>query len=197
MFDRFRSAQGVTWLVVFLGNPGAKYNGTRHNAGFMAADAMAKELNVAINKLRFKALTATVTIGGEKVLLMKPQTYMNLSGEAVGQAAKFYKISPERIIVVSDEVAMPIGKLRIRKSGSAGGHNGLKDIIRHLGTQDFPRIRMGVGAAPHLDYDMADWVLSTFKNKDAEDMQDLAERVSKAVQCYITEGPDRAMNKFN
>ncbi len=197
MFDRFRASQGVTWLVVFLGNPGAKYNGTRHNAGFMAADAMAKELNVAINKLRFKALTATVTIGGEKVLLMKPQTYMNLSGEAVGQAAKFYKISPERIIVVSDEVAMPVGKLRIRKSGSAGGHNGLKDIIRHLGTQDFPRIRMGVGAAPHPDYDMADWVLSTFKNKDAEDMQALAERVSKAVQCYITEGPDRAMNKFN
>ena len=197
MFDRFRTSQGVTWLVVFLGNPGAKYNGTRHNAGFMAADAMAKELNVAINKLRFKALTATVTIGGEKVLLMKPQTYMNLSGEAVGQAAKFYKISPEHVIVVSDEVAMPIGKLRIRKSGSAGGHNGLKDIIRHLGTQDFPRIRMGVGAAPHPDYDMADWVLSTFKNKDAEDMQDLAERVSKAVQCYITEGPDRAMNKFN
>ena len=197
MFDRFRTSQGVTWLVVFLGNPGAKYNGTRHNAGFMAADAMAKELNVAINKLRFRALTATVTIGGEKVLLMKPQTYMNLSGEAVGQAAKFYKISPERIIVVSDEVAMPIGKLRIRKSGSAGGHNGLKDIIRHLGTQDFPRIRMGVGAAPHPDYDMADWVLSTFKNKDAEDMQDLAERVSKAVQCYITEGPHRAMNKFN
>ena len=197
MFDRFRTSQGVTWLVVFLGNPGAKYNGTRHNAGFMAADAMAKELNVAINKLRFKALTATVTIGGEKVLLMKPQTYMNLSGEAVGQAAKFYKISPERIIEVSDEVAMPIGKLRIRKSGSAGGHNGLKDIIRQLGTQDFPRIRMGVGAAPHPDYDMADWVLSTFKNKDAEDMQDLAERVSKAVQCYITEGPDRAMNKFN
>ena len=197
VFDRFRSPQGVTWLVVFLGNPGAKYNGTRHNAGFMAADAMAKELNVAINKLRFKALTATVTIGGEKVLLMKPQTYMNLSGEAVGQAAKFYKISPEHVIVVSDEVAMPIGKLRIRKSGSAGGHNGLKNIIRHLGTQDFPRIRMGVGAAPHPDYDMADWVLSTFKNKDAEDMQALAERVSKAVQCYITEGPDRAMNKFN
>lgn len=197
VFDRFRSPQGVTWLVVFLGNPGTKYNGTRHNAGFMAADAMAKEFNIAINKLRFKALTATVTIGGEKVLLMKPQTYMNLSGEAVGQAAKFYKISPEHVIVVSDEVAMPIGKLRIRKSGSAGGHNGLKNIIQHLGTQDFPRIRMGVGAAPHPDYDMADWVLSTFKDKDAEDMQALAERVSKAVQCYITEGPDRAMNKFN
>lgn len=197
MFDRFRSAQGVTWLVVFLGNPGTKFNGTRHNAGFMAADAMAKELNVSINKLRFKALTAQVEIGGEKVLLMKPQTYMNLSGEAVIQAARFYKVSPEHIIVVSDEVAMPIGKLRIRKSGSAGGHNGLKNIIQHLGTQDFPRIRMGVGAAPHPDYDMADWVLSTFKNQDAEDMQALAERVSKAVQYYIIEGPDRAMNKFN
>ena len=197
MFDKFRSAQGVTWLVVFLGNPGTRFDGTRHNAGFMAADAMAKEFNIAINKLRFKALTATVEINGEKVLLMKPQTFMNLSGEAVIQAARFYKISPEHIIVVSDEVAMPIGKLRIRKSGSAGGHNGLKNIIQHLGTQDFPRIRMGVGAAPHPDYDMADWVLSTFKNKDAEDMLALAERVSKAVQCYITEGPDRAMNKFN
>ena len=197
MFDSFRSAQGVTWLVVFLGNPGTKYNGTRHNAGFMAADAMAKELNVSINRLRFRALTAQVTIGGEKVLLMKPQTYMNLSGEAVIQAARFYKISPEHIIVVSDDVAMPVGKLRIRKSGSAGGHNGLKNIIAQLGTQDFPRIRMGVGAAPHPDYDMADWVLGTFKDQDAEDMQKLAERVPKAVQCYITEGPDRAMNKFN
>ena len=181
MFDRFRSAQGVTWLVVFLGNPGTKFNGTRHNAGFMAADAMAKELNVSINKLRFKALTAQVEIGGEKVLLMKPQTYMNLSGEAVIQAAKFYKISPEHIIVVSDEVAMPIGKLRIRKSGSAGGHNGLKNIIQHLGTQDFPRIRMGVGAAPHPDYDMADWVLSAFKDQDAVDMRDAALRAAHAA----------------
>ena len=193
----FNKPGAAAWLVVFLGNPGTKYAGTRHNAGFMAADAMEKRAGVRINKLRFKALTAQVGIGGEKVLLMKPQTYMNLSGEAVIQAAKFYKISPEHIIVVSDEVAMPIGKLRIRKSGSAGGHNGLKNIIQHLGTQDFPRIRMGVGAAPHPDYDMADWVLSTFKNKDAEDMQALAERVSKAVQCYIIEGPDRAMNKFN
>ncbi len=197
MFDKFRSNSGVSWIVVFLGNPGPKYNGTRHNAGFMAADAMAKQLNVSINKLRFKALTATVSIGGEKVLLLKPQTYMNLSGESVGQAAKFYKVSPEHIIVISDEVALPVGKLRIRKSGSAGGHNGLKNIIQHLGTDRFPRMRMGVGSAPHPDYDMADWVLGTFKNKDAEDMAALAEKVSDAVQCYIKEGPDRAMNKFN
>ena len=197
MFDKLRSGGCVSWIVVFLGNPGLRFNGTRHNAGFMACDAMEKEFGISVNRLRFKALTATVTVGGEKVLLMKPQTFMNLSGEAVIQAAKFYRVSPEHIIVVSDEVALPIGKLRIRKSGSAGGHNGLKNIILHLGTETFPRIRMGVGSAPHPDYDMADWVMSTFKNQDAADMEELAERVSKAVQCYITEGADRAMNIYN
>lgn len=197
MFDKFRSRGGVSWIVVFLGNPGPKYRDTRHNAGFMAADAMEKKLGVSINKLRFKALTAQATLGGEKVLLLKPQTYMNLSGESVSPAAAFYKVPPERIIVVSDEVSLPIGKLRIRKSGSAGGHNGLKNIIAMLGTDAFPRIRMGVGAPPHADYDMADWVLSSFKNQDADDMRSLAVRVCDAVECYIAEGPDRAMNKFN
>ena len=163
----------------------------------MAADAMEKKLGVSINNLRFKALTAQATLGGEKVLLLKPQTYMNLSGESVSPAAAFYKVPPEHIIVVSDEVSLPIGKLRIRKSGSAGGHNGLKNIIAMLGTDAFPRIRMGVGAPPHVDYDMADWVLSSFKNQDADDMRSLAVRVCDAVECYIAEGPDRAMNKFN
>ena len=197
MFDKVRSRGGVSWIVVFLGNPGPKYRDTRHNAGFMAADAMEKKLGVSINKLRFKALTAQATLGGEKVLLLKPQTYMNLSGESVSPAAAFYKVPPEHIIVVSDEVSLPIGKLRIRKSGSAGGHNGLKNIIAMLGTDAFPRIRMGVGAPPHADYDMADWVLSSFKNQDADDMRSLAVRVCDAVECYIAEGPDRAMNKFN
>ena len=197
MFDKFRSRGGVSWIVVFLGNPGPKYRDTRHNAGFMAADAMEKKLGVSINKLRFKALTAQATLGGEKVLLLKPQTYMNLSGESVSPAAAFYKVPPEHIIVVSDEVSLPIGKLRIRKRGSAGGHNGLKNIIAMLGTDAFPRIRMGVGAPPHADYDMADWVLSSFKNQDADDMRSLAVRVCDAVECYIAEGPDRAMNKFN
>jgi len=197
MFDKLRAAGGVSWIVVFLGNPGIKYSGTRHNAGFMACDALERELKVSVNKLRFKALTATVTIGGEKVLLMKPQTYMNLSGDAVIQAVKFYKVAPERVIVVSDEVALPIGKLRIRKNGSAGGHNGLKSIISSLGTDAFPRIRMGVGSAPHPDYDMADWVLSSFKNQDAADMEDLSKRVAAAIQCYITEGADKAMNIYN
>ena len=193
----FKKPGGVSWLIVFLGNPGPRYEMTRHNAGFMAAGAMAKEKNVNINKARFKALTATCDIGGESVLLMKPQTFMNLSGDAVAQAAKFYKIPPEHVIVVSDEVSLPIGKLRIRTKGSAGGHNGLKDIIAKLGTDAFPRIRIGVGAPPHPDYDMADWVLSTFKNQDAEDMLAAAERAAQAAQCYITQGADRAMNRFN
>ena len=197
MFDRFRTSQGVTWLVVFLGNPGTKFNGTRHNAGFMAADAMAKELNVSINKLRFKALTAQVEIGGEKVLLMKPQTYMNLSGEAVIQAAKFYKISPEHIIVVSDEVAMPIGKLRIRKSGSAGGHNGLKNIIQHLGTDQFPRIKVGVGMPEHPDHEMIDWVTGKPQGEEAKLLRQTLDRAADAALCLMEEGPDKAMNKFN
>lgn len=193
----FKKPGGVTWLIVFLGNSGIKYDGTRHNAGFMAADAMAKNKGVAINRVRFRALTAQCVIGGENVLLMKPQTYMNLSGEAVGEAARFYKIPAEHIIVVSDEMALPIGKLRIRTKGSAGGHNGLKNIIAHLGTENFPRIRLGVGAPPHADYDVKDWVLSTFKNQDAEDMAQAAQRAAQAAECYIAEGADRAMNKFN
>lgn len=193
----FKKPGGISWLIVFLGNPGLRFEGTRHNAGFMAADAMAREKNVSINKSRFKALTASCDIGGESVLLMKPQTFMNLSGDAVSQAANFYKIPPEHVIVVSDEVSLPIGKLRIRTKGSAGGHNGLKDIIVKLGTDAFPRIRIGVGAPPHPDYDMADWVLSTFKDKDAEDMAAAAARAAQAAECYITQGPDRAMNRFN
>ena len=187
----------VSWLVVFLGNPGPKYECTRHNAGFMTADAMAKKLGVSINKLRFKALTASADIGGEKVLLMKPQTFMNLSGEAVGEAARFYKVQPEHVIVVSDEVSLPLGKLRVRPKGSAGGHNGLKSIIAHLGSDAFPRIRLGVGAPPHPDYDMADWVLSVFRNQDLEDMLSASDRAAEAVITYITDGPERAMNRFN
>ena len=193
----FFSKGGAEWIVAFLGNPGIKYNGTRHNAGFMAADAMEKKLGVSINKMRFKALTQTADIGGKKVLLMKPQTYMNLSGDAIVQAANFYKVPPERVIVVSDETALPIGRLRIRRGGSAGGHNGLKSVIARLGTDQFPRIRLGVGDKPHPDYDMADWVLSAFKGQDAADMELVAKKAADAVECYITEGVDRAMNKFN
>ena len=163
-------SRSVSWLAVFLGNPGLRYEGTRHNAGFMAADALARKKNVSINRARFRALTATCPIGDETVMLMKPQTYMNLSGEAVGQAARFYKIPADHVLVVSDDITLPIGALRIRTKGSAGGHNGLKNIISVLGTEEFPRIRLGVGTPPHPDYDTVDWVLSVFRDQDAVDM---------------------------
>ena len=193
----FKRGGAVTWLIVFLGNPGPRYQGTRHNAGFMAAEAMEKAKGIRINRSRFKALTAECDMGGEKVLLMKSQTFMNLSGEAVAQAVRFYKIAPEHVIVISDEMSLAVGRLRIRTKGSAGGHNGLKNIISHLGTEQFPRIRMGVGAVPHPDYDVKDWVLSVFRDKDAEDMADCARRAAEAAECYIVNGPDKAMNLFN
>ena len=196
MFENLRGG-AVSWLVVFLGNPGTQYVGTRHNAGFIVGDEMERLYNAPINRLKFKALTGTCEIHGEKVLLMKPQTYMNLSGEAVIQAVNFYKIPPERVIVVSDEMSLPVGKLRVRAKGSAGGHNGLKNIIEKLGTEAFPRIRLGVGAPPHPDYDVKDWVLSVFRNQDAVDMADAAKRACAAIECYITEGAERTMNKFN
>ena len=194
-FDRSRGAP--RWLVVCLGNPGPKYEGTRHNAGFMAADALSKKYGAAVNRLRFKSLTGTCPIGGETVMIMKPQTYMNLSGDAVIQAVRFYKIPADHVMVISDEMALPVGKIRIKPKGSAGGHNGLKSIIEKLGTEEFPRIRLGVGAPPHPDYDVKDWVLSVFRNQDAEDMAAAAEKAAEAVECYISEGAERAMNKYN
>ena len=191
------SRGGAQWLIVFLGNPGPRYAFTRHNAGFLTADAIEKLLNVRIDRLRFRAFTATAEIGGEKVLLMKPQTFMNLSGEAVGQAARFYKIPPEHVLVVSDETSLPVGSLRIRLKGSAGGHNGLKNIIAHLGTDAFPRIRLGVGSPSNPEYDMADWVLSAFQNEDAETIRAAAENAAKACLCFIEKGPDKAMTQFN
>jgi PTH1 family peptidyl-tRNA hydrolase len=192
----FRKPSGISWLVVFLGNPGPKYAGTRHNAGFLTADAAEKCYGVSINRSRFKALTASCELGGEKVLFMKPQTYMNLSGDAVQQAVSFYKIPAEHVLVVSDEMSLPVGKIRIRPKGSAGGHNGLKSIISVLGTENFPRIRLGVGAPPP-EYDVKDWVLSTFRNQDAEDFYAAAERAAQAVEAYITLGPEKAMNLYN
>ena len=190
-------SRSVSWLVVFLGNPGLRYEGTRHNAGFMTADALARKKNISINRSRFRALTASCPFGDTTVLLMKPQTYMNLSGEAVGQAARFYKIPADHVLVVSDDITLPIGAMRIRTKGSAGGHNGLKNIISVLGTEEFPRIRLGVGSPPHPDYDTVDWVLSVFRDRDAVDMAEAAERAADAVECFITQGPEKAMNLYS
>ena len=193
----FKKAGPVEWLVVGLGNPGPKYEWTRHNVGFLVVDELAERANIPVQKLKYKALTNTTVIGGQSVLLMKPTTYMNLSGESVGQAARFYKIPPERVLVISDDVALPQGKLRIRRSGSAGGHNGLKNIIAHLGTDQFPRLRVGVGEKPHPDYDMADWVLSKFAGEDLKTITEAIRKAADAVECLIQEGPDKAMNRFN
>ena len=193
----FQTSGGAEWIVVFLGNPGPKYAGTRHNVGFLTADACEKDTGVRLLKARFRALTALTKIGGAGVLLMKPQTFMNLSGDAVIQAVKYYQVPPERVVVVSDDVSLPLTKLRVRRGGSAGGHNGLKSIIARLETDAFPRVKVGVGAPPHPDYDMADWVLGSFKNQDAEDIAAAAQRAWEAVKCYITEGPERTMNHYN
>ena len=193
----FKPSGSYTWLAVFLGNPGPRYALTRHNAGFMAADALAEARGIRVDRLRFHALTGELRLGQERVLVMKPQTFMNLSGQAVGEAARFYKIPPEHVLVVSDEVSLPTGRLRVRTKGSAGGHNGLKSIIEALGSDAFPRIRIGVGSPPHPDYDMADWVLGVFRDRDAEEMAEAAKRAAQAVECFITEGPERAMNRFN
>ena len=192
-----KNSGGASWLIVGLGNPGEKYENTRHNVGFQVVDELAERQNAPVQKLKFKALTNLLTISGEKVLVMKPVTYMNLSGEAVRPAADFYKIPPERILVISDDTALDPGKLRIRIKGSAGGHNGLKSIIQHLGTDQFPRIKIGVGEKPHPDYDMADWVLSKFTGEDLKTIQAAVKKAADAVACYLENGPDKAMNRFN
>jgi PTH1 family peptidyl-tRNA hydrolase len=187
----------VSWIVVFLGNPGAKYKDTRHNAGFMTADAVEKNTGVRIDRLKFKALTGVCAFDGVKVLLMKPQTYMNLSGDAVREAMKFYKLPLGQVIVVSDDVALPLGKLRIRRNGSAGGHNGLKDIIAKCGGEEFPRIKIGVGSPEHPEFEMADWVLSAFTGKDAALIKDATRDAAQAVETIIRHGADKAMNQYN
>ena len=192
-----KSSTGAEWLVVGLGNPGERYEDTRHNVGFLTIDALAERKQVPVQRLKYRALTHLVELGGVKVLLMKPVTYMNLSGEAVGEAARFYKIPPDHVLVISDDVSLPLGKLRIRTGGSAGGHNGLKSVIQHLGTDQFPRLKVGVGGKPHPDYDMADWVLGKLQGEDKKVMDEAVKRAAEAVECFLRDGPQKAMNRFN
>ena len=196
LFGKFGGGS-VSWLLVCLGNPGREYAETRHNVGFLAADLLAEKKNEKIDRLKFKALTGTVELGGEKVLVMKPQTYMNLSGEAVGEAVRFYKIPPERVLVISDDVSLPLDKMRIRANGSAGGHNGLKNIIQHLGTDAFPRIKVGVGAPAHPEHEMVDWVIGKFTKDERKALDDMLKKTVDAVECVIRDGVQKAQNRFN
>ncbi len=195
MFFQKKSG-GVQWLLVCLGNPGKEYANTRHNIGFLAADALEKRTGVKFNKLKYRALTGEVTLGGQRVLVVKPQTYMNLSGEAVKLAGGFYKIPPERILVLYDDVSLPLGKLRIRASGSAGGHNGIKNIIAHLGTDAFPRIKVGVGA-PQQEDGLVDWVIGSFTASERKVVDEAIERALDAAACVIEKGVSEAQNRFN
>ena len=193
----FQKKAPVSWLVVGLGNPGGQYDNTRHNAGFAVADELARRGGFAIRRVKFKALTAAAEIGGQGALVMKPTTYMNLSGEAVGEAARFYKLAPDHVLIISDDVDLPLGKLRLRAGGSAGGHNGLKSVIQHLGSDQFPRLKVGVGGKPHPDYDLADWVLGKLTGEDKKLMDETVKRAADAVECFLKDGPQRAMSQFN
>ena len=191
------AGQAPEFLVVGLGNPGSQYENTRHNAGFIAMDIMAEKLGFDIKRLKFKGLIGDTVIDGRQVAFLKPSTYMNLSGESVRDAMQFYKIPVEKLLVICDDISLAPGRLRIRRKGSAGGHNGLKNIIQHLGTDQFPRVKVGVGEKPHPDYDMADWVLGKFQGEDRKAMDAAVKRAADAVECLLREGMDRAMSRYN
>ena len=194
---KFTSDAVYDWLIVGLGNPGKKYEFTRHNAGFLCLDYFAQQQHVKIDRLKFKSLLGEVHLSGKRCLLMKPQTFMNLSGEAVRDAAAFYKIEPERILVLFDDVSLDPGRLRIRRKGTDGGHNGIKNIIYHLGADTFPRIKIGIGEKPHPDYDLADWVTSPFSKDELKTLQTVAERCAEAIELIVDDRIDDAMSRCN
>ena len=189
-------SSAVDWLIVGLGNPGQKYEKTRHNMGFLTVDLLAEQKGVKLNKVKFKSAYNILTFAGAKCLVMKPQTYMNLSVEAVREAVQFYKLPADHVLVIYDDVSLPVGKLRVRPTGSAGGHNGIKNIIAHLGTQDFPRIKIGTGA-PGQDGDMIDWVIGVPSQADRKILVESFEKAIQAAECIIAHGCQKAMNDFN
>ena len=186
-----------SWLIVGLGNPGKQYERTRHNAGFRAIDELAKELGCKIDKMKFQGLYGQCTYDGKKLFLLKPQTFMNLSGRSVLQLSAYYNIPPQRIIVMFDDISLEPGRLRIRADGSAGGHNGIKSIIQELGSQDFPRVKIGVGAKPHPEQDLADWVLSSFSASEEKALSASLPQAGSAALCVMEKGVPEAANRFN
>lgn len=204
IFDLFKkiesekTTQGaVSYLIVGLGNPGDRYVYTRHNAGFLALDYLCQKIGVKCDRAKYKALTCEATIAGERVIIMKPQTFMNASGEAVREAMSFYKLTPDRVVVISDDTTLNVGKMRIRKKGSAGGHNGLKSIIECIGSDEFPRIKIGVGQKPSPDYDLADWVLGSIPKQDRETLFSVLEKCPEALELILKGEFELAMQKFN
>lgn len=196
--ERTLAPQGaVEYIICGLGNPGTQYEGTRHNIGFMTIDTLCEKYKLDCKKLRFKSLTCDAMISGKRCLIMKPTTFMNNSGEAVTEAMSFYKIPPERTIIVFYDISLEPGKLRIRRKGSDGGHNGIKSIIYLSGSDMFPRIKMGVGAKPHPDYNLADWVLGHFKKEQAEALETAMDNAVSSIELMVGGKMNEAMNKFN
>ena len=193
----FKSTPQDAWLIVGLGNPGKEYERSRHNCGFRALDILAEKLNAKVDKLKFQGLYTQTAYNGIKLYLLKPQTYMNLSGKSVVQLSAFFKIPPQRIIVLFDDISLAPGRLRVRAEGSAGGHNGIKSIIQELGSQDFPRVKIGVGAKPNPDYDLADWVLGSFSALDEKAMAVSLDNAGQAALAIIDKGVPEAANRFN
>ena len=193
MFGKSKDA----WLIVGLGNPGQQYTNTRHNCGFRAIDILAEDLGCKVDKGKFQGLYGQTTINGTKVYLLKPQTFMNLSGRSVAPMSKYFQIPPQKIIVLFDDISLPPGRLRIRSDGSAGGHNGIKSIIAELGSQDFPRVKIGVGAKPHDQQDLADWVLSNFSAQEEKDLAFALQNAADSARCIVEKGVYEAANRFN
>lgn len=196
-FKKKQFPSSADYIIVGLGNPGDKYANTRHNAGFMVIDMLAEKYNCKVSRLKFKSLYGDCTIGDSRVILCKPQTFMNLSGEAVRDIAAFYKLPPERVLIIFDDISLDVGKIRIRRKGSAGTHNGMKNIIYLSGVDTYPRIKVGVGAKPHPDYDLADWVLSSFKKDEFEPLKTAVENAVEAAALIVNGKIDNAMNKFS
>lgn len=191
-----QAAGPVEYIVAGLGNPGSKYEGTRHNAGFMALDAIAEKANISVDRLKFKGLTGRATVGGKSVLLLKPSTFMNLSGESLREAMAFYHIPPEKTILLFDDISLLPGKIRIRSKGSAGGHNGVKNIIYLSGKDTFPRVKLGVGHKPP-EWDLADWVLGRFSEEDQKRMEEAVQNAVSAVELMVNGKIQEAMNLYN
>ena len=188
--------QNETWLIVGLGNPGREYDNTRHNAGFRALDILSDKLGCKVDKAKFQGLYGQVNYKGRKLLLLKPQTFMNLSGRSVLQLSAFFHVPPQNIIILFDDISLEPGRLRLRKDGSAGGHNGIKSIIQELGSQDFPRVKIGVGAKPHPDFDLAAWVLSAFSAQEEKALQPALERAADAALAIVELGVPEASNRY-
>lgn len=190
-------SSGFDYLIAGLGNPGEQYAFTRHNAGFLALDEIASRAGIRVKSLKFKSLYGTGQIAGKKVVLTKPQTFMNASGEALRDAAQFYKIPMEKVIVLYDDISLDVGRLRIRRKGSDGGHNGIKSILYLTGSDQFPRIKLGVGKKPHPEMDLADWVLSRFTKEEGKLLEEAIDKAAQALELMIQDNTEEAMNRFN